>query len=126
MRPKGTNTFVNFLELLKVKHTKVFSDKFFNEHPHKYNLFGLSKMLSDYGIENAATRIEDKEKDLAAIETPFVAHFGGDFAVVHQVESDKVSFIWRGSNHVLAVSKFIEAWAFGIKKRKPVNGACFV
>jgi len=111
MRPKGTNTFVNFLELLKVKHTKAFSDKFFNEHPHKYNLLGLSKMLSDYGIENAATRIEDKEKDIVEIETPFVAHFGGDFAVVHQVEPDKVSLIWRGIDHALPVSEFMKAWS---------------
>ena len=111
MRPKGTNTFVNFLELLKVKHTKSFSNRFFNEHPHKYNLLGLSKMLSDYGIENAATRIEDKEKDIVEIETPFVAHFGGDFAVVHRVEPDKVSFIWRGAEHILQTSDFLEAWS---------------
>jgi len=30
------------------KHTKDFSNRFFNEHPHKYNLLGLSKMLSDF------------------------------------------------------------------------------
>jgi len=107
----GQNVFVSFLNLLDVKHTKAFSNRYFNEHPHKYNLFGLSKMLSDYGIENVATRIADKEKDIVDIETPFIAHFGGDFAVVHQVESDKVSLIWRGSNHVLPVAEFIEAWS---------------
>ena len=47
------NTFVALLELLSVKHTNDFSNKFFNEHPHKYNLFGFSKMLSDnYKIED--------------------------------------------------------------------------
>ena len=76
------NTFVAFLELLRVKHTNDFSNKFFNEHPHKYNLFGLSKMLSDYGVENAGTRIEDKENDIFNIECPFVAFSGGDFVVV--------------------------------------------
>jgi len=105
------NVFVSLLSLLGVKHTNSFSNRYFNEHPHKYNLFGLSKMLSDYGVDNVATRISDKEKDIADIETPFVAHFGGDFAVVHQVESDKVSLIWRGSEHVLPVSGFIEAWS---------------
>ena len=105
------NSFVTFLELLKVKHTREFSNRYFNEHPHKYNLFGLSKMLSDYGIDNAATRIADKEKDIVEIATPFMAHFGEDFAVVHQVEPDKVSFIWRGIDHVLAVSEFIESWS---------------
>jgi len=58
---KPTNTFVSFLTLLGVKHTKSFSDKYFNEHPHQFNLYGLSKMLSDYRICNSATQIEDKE-----------------------------------------------------------------
>jgi len=74
--------FVSFLDLLKVKHTEEFSNRYFNEHPHKNNLFGISKMLSDYGIENAGTRIVDKEKDLVSIELPFIAHIGG-FVVVY-------------------------------------------
>ena len=104
------NIFTAFLDLLKVKHTNDFSNRYFNEHPHKYNLFGLSKMLSDYGIENVATKIADKEKDIAEIETPFIAHFGGDFVVVYKVESDKVSFLWNGTDHVLPLSEFVEAW----------------
>jgi len=104
------NIFGTYLDLLNVKHTKSFSDQYFNEHPHKNNLFGLSKMLSDYGIENAATRIEDKEQNLSEIETPFIAHFGGDFVVVNKVESDNVSFLWKGDKHILTTEKFIEAW----------------
>jgi len=60
---KRQNTFIALLDLLNVKHTKAFSGKYFNEHPHKYNLYGLSGMLSDYGIRNAATRIVDKENE---------------------------------------------------------------
>jgi len=84
MRLKGSNIFVNFLELLKVKHTQEFSNRYFNEHPHKYNLFGISKMLSDYGIRNAGTRIADKEKDFFNIETPFIAHTSADFVAVYR------------------------------------------
>ena len=61
---KLQNPFTAFLDLLKVKHTSEFSNRYFNEHPRKYNLLGLSKMLSDYGAENAGTRITDKEKDI--------------------------------------------------------------
>ena len=106
----GENLFVSYLGLLQVKHTQSFSSKVFNEHPHKYNLFGLSKMLSAYGIENAAIRVADKEKGIPEFETPFIAHFGGDFAVVQKVESEKVSFLWRGVVHVLSVSEFVNAW----------------
>jgi len=109
MIKKGANIFISFLHALKVKHTASFSNKYFNEHPHKYNLFGLSKMLSDYGIENAAARIADKE-NITAIETPFIAHFGGDFVIVHKADPDEVSFLWGTNRHVVPTAKFIEAW----------------
>ena len=110
MKVKGKNVFMCYLDLLGVRHTESFSSQYFNEHPHRYNLFGLSKMLSDYSVDNAAIEITDKENDLPAIKTPFIAHFGGDFAVVHKVASDNVSFVWKGANQVLTVAKFIESW----------------
>ena len=105
----GQNVFVTFLDQLGVKRTKEFSNQYFNEHPHKYSLFGLSKMLSDYGIENAGTRIADKEKDIAVIETPFIAHFGGDFVVVFKIDTDKVHYFWNGKKIELPVEKFIQS-----------------
>ena len=107
----GQNTFVAFPELLKVRHTKDFSNRYFNEHPHKYNLLGLSKMLSDYGIANAGTRIADKEKDLPNIECPFVAHNRGGFVVVYKVEAEKVYYIWNGKKIALTVEQFIKSWS---------------
>jgi len=68
------NVFVTFLKLLKVKHTGYFSEQYFNEHPHKYNLHGLSSMLSDYGIENAGLRIDDKKYNLPLLTTPFIIY----------------------------------------------------
>ena len=47
MRLKGKNTFVTLLSLFGVKCTESFSERYFNEHPHKNNLYGLLKMLSD-------------------------------------------------------------------------------
>ena len=73
-------------------------------------MFGLSKMLRDYGVENGATQIQDKENDISQIQTPFIAQFSGDFVAVQKVEPENVSFLWKGSNHVLSVIKFIEAW----------------
>lgn len=41
MMLKTHNVFTSFLELSGVKYTRDFSDKYFNEHPHKYDLFGI-------------------------------------------------------------------------------------
>ncbi|MDR0864404.1 MAG: hypothetical protein LBO74_05665, partial [Candidatus Symbiothrix sp.] len=107
---KGENVFTSFLKLLGVKHTNEFSNKYFNEHPHKYNLFGLSKMLSDYGIANAGTKIQDKETDLFNIELPFIAHLGSEFVVVYKIDTDKVHYLWNGKNISIPVDDFLQAW----------------
>ena len=127
---KQQNIFLAMLDLLNVKHTKGFSSRFFNEHPHKNNLYGLSKMLSDYGISDAATRIEEKEADLTNIELLFVAQVGGDFVVIYKVISptpaiperevvsspsgeleEAVHFIRNGKKLSISVSQFIQSWS---------------
>ncbi|WP_165045627.1 vitamin K epoxide reductase family protein [Dysgonomonas sp. ZJ709] len=105
------NVFTAFLTLLNVKSTKTFSNKYYNEHPHKYNLYGISKMLSDYRIENAATKIEDRGKNILNIETPFIAHYGGDFALVEEVNEQNVKFIWNGNIIDLEPEKFVQSWS---------------
>jgi len=57
---KTQNILTAFLGLLGVRHTVSFSEQTFNEHPHRYNLFGLSKMLSDYGVRSGGIEIPDK------------------------------------------------------------------
>jgi len=111
MRIKGSNVFVSFLELLKIKHTQEFSNRYFNEHPHKYNLFGISKMLSDYGVKNAGTRIADKENDLFNIECPFVAYQGGNFVVVYKIGADKVYCLRNDKEIIIPTSLFIQSWS---------------
>ena len=83
-----------FSGLLEVKYSESFTDQYFNEHPYRYNLLGLSKMLTDYGVENGVTQIIDKEQDISEIVTLFIAQFGGVFVTVYKVESTQVSFIW--------------------------------
>ena len=106
----GQNVFTSILSLLNVKYTENFSRKFFNEHPHKNNLLGLSKMLSDYSIDNAGTKIKDKENDLFNIETPFVAYTGNDFITVYKVSSENVSYMWNGKDISVSPTAFIQQW----------------
>lgn len=111
--------FTSFLKLLKVKHTKSYSTKLYNEHPHKYNLFGLSKMLSYYGVENAATKIEDKENDIYNIETPFIAFTGNEFVIVHETTNDNVSYISENGNITINSKIFCQYWTGVILLAEP-------
>ena len=105
------NLFVTFLDQLNVRHTETYSKQYYNEHPHKNNLYGISKMLSDYGVNNVGTRIPpDKDSNIGEIQTLFIAQFSSDFVAVHQVDPENVSFVWKGIKYVLSITKFVEAW----------------
>jgi protein-disulfide isomerase len=68
-------------------------------------------MLSDYGIENAGTKIHDKETDLFNIELPFIAHTGSDFVVVYKIAGDQVHYLWNGKKITLSITQFIQSWS---------------
>ena len=94
MKEKHTNVLTSVLSLLGVKYTKKYANRYFNEHPHKYNLFGLSKMLAYYGIQNRGIKVSNKE-DIHMLETPFIAHIGNDFAVVKNISKEIISYYWH-------------------------------
>ena len=110
MKRKGSNCFIDLLSALEVKHTKAFSNRYFNEHPHKYNLFGLSSMLTDYGVGNAGTKVEDKINTVQNIQTPFVAHIGSEFATVYSVTAENVDY--KAGQHNISVTPeaFCDSW----------------
>ncbi len=104
------NVFTTFLNCLGVKYTDQYAEKLFNEHPHKYNLFGLSKMLSEYKIENQGIRISDNEEFIHDLEAPFIAHIGFDFVVVYKIHKDTVSYIWQKKDITISIEEFCKIW----------------
>lgn len=108
---RNQNVLTTLLNLLKVKHTARYAKKYFNEHPHKNNLLGLSQMLFAYGVNNGGTIIKDKENNILNIQTPFIAHAGGEFKVVNNVDNNTVSYSWNGLNINEQTRRFIEGWS---------------
>lgn len=104
------NIFTTLLGLLNVKHTHSYSSRFYNEHPHKYNLYGLSKILSDYNIENVGVKINNKEDEIFNLEAPFIVYLGTDFAIVYKITSVKVHYIWKEKKMELSVDNFCKLW----------------
>lgn len=80
-----------YLHELHIPFTRSYADKLFAEHPHRYNLYGLSDMLSVYKIENAGIQVE--EKDLKELASLFVAHVSNDFVVVRQMSGRGVDYV---------------------------------
>lgn len=109
------------LDVLKIKYTKKNADKYFNEHPHKYNMFGLSKMLSYYGVENYGIKIINKNEEIYTLETPFIAHIDDFFIVVEDVLNNNISYYKNNQKQTTPLSDFLSIWtgnALLIKKNE--------
>lgn len=112
------NIFLSLLKLLDVKYTTNFSYRYFNEHPHKYNLFGLSSMLTQYSIENVGIKLTDKS-DLFLIDTPFIAHIGSDFVVVEKIKETKIHYIQGDRKITVHLDDFDKMWTGYILVTEP-------
>ncbi len=109
--PYRQNIFISFLKTLGVRHTARFSEAYFNEHPHRHNLFGLSRMLSDYGVKNVGIQIKNKNTELSDTTLPFIANIHSDFAIVHKIDQNRVNYTWRGDNISVDRNTFNESWS---------------
>lgn len=110
-REIGQNTLSSILKLLNIEHTNKYTNKYFNEHPHKYNMLGLSKMLSHYGVNNIGIRVEDKNEDIHDLETPFIAHTGSGFMVVEAISKEEVTYHWNAKRVKMLMTEFINVWS---------------
>lgn len=102
--------FYELLKLLDVKHTKLFSRKLYSEHAHKDNLFGLSKMLCEYGVDNEGLRFKDKD-GLTELDVPFVAQLNEELVLVLKITGDNVTCFHRGMEKELPLTEFKEKWS---------------
>lgn len=108
---KEQNIFSAFLDLLNVKHTNKYTTKYFNEHPDKYNMLGLTKMLEHYGVHATGVRTNIKEEAISEIKVPFIAHLTVDFVVVEIITKDKITYLWHGERSTIPMEEFIEVWS---------------
>lgn len=105
------NVFTRFLQLLEVPHTLEYSDRFYREYPYKNSLFGLSRMLSDYRVDNLALRLNRTVSELSELEAPFIAFANNEFVLVEKLSSARVSYYWRGKSIELPIEDFLKTWS---------------
>ena len=97
------NLFIQILEILSIKHTEDFTIRYYERHPHKNNLFGLSEMLRYYNIENVAAEIQKTQENLSSLDVPFVAYVDHEFVLVRHVSTEAIIYSWRGkTSHYLS------------------------
>ena len=98
----------NFLEVLEVPHTKRYTQKQYQEHPHKYNMYGLKKMLDVYGVKTIGVNVKDK--NLSELNYPCILHTYGDFVIGLECKAGKVKFLQHGKETTLSHDIFLQTW----------------
>lgn len=101
--------FSRFLTALGVPHTDSWSDAQFRNMTFK-SLYGLSHLLTEYGVPNKGLRFADKA-EMTALEPPFLAQTGsGAFVIVKALGPDGVEYDSVGETQKIGLSDFLNAW----------------
>lgn len=106
---KETTIFTELLIALDIPHSSDYSNRRFDTMTFK-SLFGLTKLLSDYGIDSEGVVATDKETALAAMPVPVLARIDGTFVVVTAIGSS-VDFVnSEGTRQSLPRDSFLNEW----------------
>ena len=106
---KQRTVFTDFLGALGVPFTSRYSNGRFHSMTFK-SLFGLSKLLQEYGIETRALRLSDK-KALAEVPTPFLAQYATGFVTVTRVCDGGIEYLKAGKPLRLPLAEFERRWS---------------
>ncbi|WP_160069131.1 vitamin K epoxide reductase family protein [Sphingobacterium bovisgrunnientis] len=104
------NLIATTLTLLGVKHTNYYTELIYNTNPYKSNLLGISKMFTDYGVDNTGLKLSDKSQ-IENLNTPFIAHASNDFVIVKEVSHSSVKFIWGSGEEEVDRDEFNQIWS---------------
>ncbi|MDE6304880.1 MAG: hypothetical protein K2M01_08695 [Paramuribaculum sp.] len=124
--------FTRFLKALGVPHTVEFSEKAFHSMDFD-SLYGLSHLLTSYGVDNEALRINDKD-ELDKLTPPYLAQLkSGYFVIVRSCTPDGVAYDSLGEIKTLPADQFKGQWNGLVlmaypdhKSREPEYGSHFI
>lgn len=107
---KSATLFTAFLAALDVPHTQFYSDRRFATMPFN-SLFGLTRLLREYGIDSRGLELADKQQ-ITDLEVPFMAQKSDSFVVVTNLDSSIISYVdEEGIVHAIRpLGEFIGEW----------------
>lgn len=120
--PNASNLFTDFLGCLGVPFTHDYSVERFNNMPFK-TLFGLSKLLDEYGIDNEGISL-DNPADIAKLPTPFLAHTHEGVVIVTAFSNNEMEYLSQGVHEKMPIADFTAIWGGKALIAKPKSAAC--
>ena len=102
------NILEQFLDAIDVRYNKQFADKLYYEHPHRYNMYGLKKMLDVYRVKTLGVRIDSK--NLLSLNYPCILHTYGDFVIGLDCGADTITFLQNAKRITISHDAFKQTW----------------
>ncbi len=105
------NIFVDLLQLLGVRHTEDDSNSRYANMPFK-TLFGLKKLLQEYGIDSKGIEIPEEERSaiLPKLPTPFIAATPAGLIIIKEITPKEITYISEGEEETTCAEEFLAAW----------------
>lgn len=102
------NIIDTMLNILNVDHTKSYTEKVYNEHPHKYDMYGLYDLLHSYGVNALGIKISNK--DHSNLSFPCILHVNNRFVVATGITDGEISYFWNGKKLEMPLKDFESIW----------------
>ena len=102
------NLLESFLEELEVPYTKMFADKLYNEHAHRYDMYGLNAMCAVYGIKTIGVSIDPN--DFTSLTYPCILHTPTDFVIATAYNEATITYLKNGEKNTMQSKIFKELW----------------
>ena len=98
----------DYLQALGVPHTYAYTVERTSKIPFK-TLFGLSKLLEEYGVTSEAYQLTDKS-EITKITPPFLANTAAGEVIVTAISPSEITYITQGVPETASLDNFKNAW----------------
>lgn len=102
------NILEQFLDQIEVCYTQRYTNTLFNEHPYRYNMYGLKRMLDVYGVKTMGVNIPSKS--LMELNYPNILHTRNDFAIGIDCDNKTITYLQHGKITQVAHDTFSRIW----------------
>ncbi len=123
-RSPDSSLIGDWLTVIGVPHTLSYSKEREKNMAFK-SWFGLSRVLSEYGVDSEAYFLSDKDR-LTEVKPPFILHTAGaegGNVIVTRIDGERVDYLSLGESKTTTLPKLLAAWDGNIFVSYPKEGA---
>lgn len=108
MTKPQSSLITDYLGALRVPHTAAYSQKRFETMPF-HTLFGLKKLLEEYGVTSEGYYLADRT-EILKVTPPFLVKTAGGVVVVTEISPQTITYLTEGEAETMPFADFTRAW----------------